>query len=433
MRFIRSSVRIFSILAAFAVLVACVAPAATNAGNSNAPSTGAAAAVPSGEIVMWRFPLMDDQDQETKIWDATIAAFNQQYPNVKISIETQPWTDRRQKLLSAIGSGRGPDVFYMNPDMISLFAKSNAIVSISDNVTQDELAKFNPGTLIPWQGKLYALPILQNSIVHVYNTDLVKKIGLDPENLPKTIDDFKQWAQVAKKNGLFMSTWSGSTATSGLTALIWQFGGDIYDKDGNVIINSPETVAALTFLKEMYKSGWIPPDSITGDDQTQIDYFRQGKVLSVLTDGNRFYGSQSTYVDNFQWAFGPILSQKRQVTSGTVGSYAVSSKAADPATAVAWIKFATDSENSVKLNKTVGYLPPLKDASTYYKGEDAYQTLLERASHVQVDPIFPSASQAYIILAEEAQAVMTGDKTPEAAAQSMQDRIDAAKTQLEKQ
>ncbi len=45
MRFIRSSVRIFSILAAFAVLVACVAPAATNAGNSNAPSTGAAAAV----------------------------------------------------------------------------------------------------------------------------------------------------------------------------------------------------------------------------------------------------------------------------------------------------------------------------------------------------------------------------------------------------
>ncbi len=167
---------------------------------------------------MWRFPLMDDQDQETKIWDATIAAFNQQYPNVKISIETQPWTDRRQKLLSAIGSGRGPDVFYMNPDMISLFAKSNAIVSISDNVTQDELAKFNPGTLIPWQGKLYALPILQNSIVHVYNTDLVKKIGLDPENLPKTIDDFKQWAQVAKKNGLFMSTWSGGTATSGLTA-----------------------------------------------------------------------------------------------------------------------------------------------------------------------------------------------------------------------
>ncbi len=129
----------------------------------------------------------------------------------------------------------------------------------------------------------------------------------------------------------------------------------------------------------------------------------------------------------------PILSQKRQVTSGTVGSYAVSSKAADPATAVAWIKFVTDSENSVKLNKTVGYLPPLKDASTYYKGEDAYQTLLERASHVQVDPIFPSASQAYIILAEEAQAVMTGDKTPEAAAQSMQDRIDAAKTQLEKQ
>ncbi|MBX3010067.1 MAG: sugar ABC transporter substrate-binding protein [Caldilineaceae bacterium] len=412
-----------SVLFVLAGCAAPVAPSGTPAASEETSTSG-----PSGEIVMWRFPLMDDQDQETAVWNSLIESFNETYPDVTVTIETQPWDDRRQKLLSAIGSGRGPDVFYINPDMISLFADGGAIVSISDFVTEEELAKYNPGTLIPWGGKLYALPILQNSIVHVYNTDLVSSIGLDPAALPTTIEEFEQWAVTAKENDLFISTWAGNTATSGLTALIWQFGGDVYGEDGSVIINSPETVAAMTFLKKMYDEGWIPPDSVTGGDDVEL--FRGQKVLAVLTDGNRFYGSQETYVDNFAWAFGPILSGERQVTSGTVGSYAVSSNAESPELAVAWIKHVTDSANSVAINKTVGYLPPLKDAPTYYEGEEGFQTLLERAAFAQVDPIFPSASQAYLILAEEAQAIMTGSKTPEDGVASMQERIEKAAAEV---
>jgi len=409
------------------LLVSCAPTAAPAA----APAPGAAA-VPAagGDLVMWRFPLMDDQDQETKIFDELIASFQATHPGVNISIETQPWDDRRQKLLSAIGSGRGPDVFYMNPDMISLFADGEAIISISDFVTEEELAQFNPGTLIPWNGKLYALPILQNSVVPIYNTDLATKLGLDPTKLPTTIEEFEQWAEVAKQNDVFITTWAGDTATSGLTALIWQFGGEIYDAEGNVTINSPKTVAAMTLLKKMYDNGWIPPDSVTGGDEEGAEVFRSQKALAVLTDGNHFYGSQETYVDNFQWAFGPILKGERQVTSGTVGSYAVSSNAKNPELAVEWVKHITDGENSVLLNKTVGYLPPLKNAASYYEGEEGFQTLLERASLVQVDPIFPSSSQAYIILAEEEQAIMTGSKTPEEGVQSMQDRIEQAKADV---
>ncbi|MCB0106784.1 MAG: extracellular solute-binding protein, partial [Caldilineaceae bacterium] len=175
------------------LLLGACTPAAPS-GTAPAADDSASAGGFSGELIMWRFPLMDDQDAETAAWNEVIASFNEEYPDVTVTIETQPWDDRRQKLLSAIGSGRGPHVFYMNPDMISLFAQNNAIVSISDFVTDEELAKFNPGTLIPWEGKLYALPILQNSIVHVYNTDLVAELGLDPENLPATMEEFEQWA-----------------------------------------------------------------------------------------------------------------------------------------------------------------------------------------------------------------------------------------------
>jgi ABC-type glycerol-3-phosphate transport system substrate-binding protein len=72
----------------------------------------------------------------------------------------------------------------------------------------------------------------------------------------------------------------------------------------------------------------------------------------------------------------------------------------------------------------------LKDAPSRFEGDEGFQTLLERASHVQTDPLFPSASQAYVILQEEGQAVMTGAKTPEEAVQSMQERIEKAKADV---
>ena len=115
------------------------------------------------------------------------------------------------------------------------------------------------------------------------------------------------------------------------------------------------------------------------------------------------------------------------MTSGTVGSYAVSSKAADPALATEWIKVFTNTQNTVKLNKLAGYLPPVKEAGSFFTDNAVFQTLLERATHVEVDPTFPSTSQAYTILHEEQQAVMTGEKTPDQAVKSMQSRMEEAK------
>src|SRR5215204_4383874 len=184
------------------MLVGCTAPGVT----APAASDGAASEGEATDLVMWRFPLMDDQEAETAVWDELIASFKETHPNVNVTIETQPWDDRRQKLLSAIGTGRGPDVFYMNPDMVSQFSGSGAIVPIDDFVTEEDTAKFNPGTLIPWEGKLYALPILQNSVVYIYNLDLVEQLGLDPENLPTTVAELEEWATVAKENDVFFST-----------------------------------------------------------------------------------------------------------------------------------------------------------------------------------------------------------------------------------
>ena len=422
-------VRTVGMLLVLILLLAACVPAAAPA-TSSGDQAGSDASL-GGEIVMWRFPLMDDQSVEEARWDEIVARFNEIYPDVTVNIETQPWGDRTQKLLSAIGSGRGPDVFYINPDMIPSFAEVGAIVPFNDYVDAEDVEAFNEATLIKWNGQIWGLPILQNVPLLVWNTTLVEQIGLDPDNLPETLEEFEVWAQVAAENDLYISTWRADSATAGLTALIWKFGGEIFDEEGNVVIDNPKTIAALTFSKMLYDNGWVSPDSITSSGDDDVALFHSQKALSLRIDGNRFYGSQESYVDNFDWAFGPILEGERKITNGTVGTYTISGKAADPALAAAWIKHATSPENSSVLNKTVGYLPPLKDAAEYYAGDEGAQELLELAKYVRTDPVFPVARQAYFILAEEHQAVLTGGKTPAEAAASMQERIEKAAQDLE--
>ena len=417
-----------------ALLLAACAPAAPGgtaaSGDAAASDDAAAQGTFSGELVMWRFPLADDQEKEEAAWNTIIERFNEKYPDVTITIETQPWDDRTQKLLSAIGSGRGPDVFYINPDMIPSFAQTGAIVPIDDFITPEDIEKFNEGTVIEWDGKHWGLPILQNAPIFIWNTTLAESIGLDTSALPETMDDFEVWARTAKENGLYVSTWRAGSATAGLTEMIWKFGGEIFDEQGNVVVDNPGTVAALDYIKLMYDEGWIPPDAITASGDDDVALFRQQKTLAIRTDGNRFYGSQESFVDNFEWAFGPVLAADETVTNGTVGTYTITSNAENPTLAAEWIKHVTDTENSSLLNQTTGYLPPLKEPGEFFASDEGYLQLLELATYVHVDPVYPAARQAYFILAEEHQAVLTGQKTSQEAAAAMQERIQKAADEL---
>lgn len=46
---------------------------------------------PSGDLLMWAYPLVG-MDEDGKMWDSLVEGFNAQYPDVKVSIELQPWT-----------------------------------------------------------------------------------------------------------------------------------------------------------------------------------------------------------------------------------------------------------------------------------------------------------------------------------------------------
>ena len=74
-----------------------------------------------------------------------------------------------------------------------------------------------------------------------------------------------------------------ATGDSGWTHwLIWAFGGSIVDKNNKVIINSPETVKALEYARELYKTfipgtlSWLDPNNNKAFLDNQISVTNNG-------------------------------------------------------------------------------------------------------------------------------------------------------------
>src|SRR5690606_41148970 len=95
------------------------------------------------------------------------------------------------KILTAISSNSGPDVFYAIPDMMVDYKAKGILAPMDEYLDKNDLRDFNDNALAAarHEGKLYGLPILQSVVTNYYNVDLLKEIGANPDDLPETWDE----------------------------------------------------------------------------------------------------------------------------------------------------------------------------------------------------------------------------------------------------
>ncbi len=69
--------------------------------------------------------------------------------------------------------------------------------------------------------------------------------------------------------------------------LIYAFGGSLQDAEGNIVINSPETVAALQFSSDLLNKYEVMPSGVTGwDDTGNNQAFLSGQLAMCYNSGS---------------------------------------------------------------------------------------------------------------------------------------------------
>lgn len=385
----------------------------------------------SGTVTMWSFPLSTD---DVALFDPIIKAFNEQYPNVTIDIQHLPWNGRYEKMLTAIAGGEAPNVVYLNDFQVPLFAATDNLVPISDLYTQEELeAMYTEGSLsaLSYNGELYALPILQNSLGYLYNVDLFVEAGLDPENPPETWEELKDAAAKLTKtdeNGEIVQAGirfdlNRPSPIASIMNYVWQAGGNILDENNNVIVDSEQNVKALNFLKSLFDEGYIQKSNITGGGFE----FASGKVgIELEIEPNKVSQVVKANPDlNFK--VGPILTGDKKIGYVSVGSYALFSKAENRDAAVAWVKFLTNKENTQAVLAASGFMSPRKDVSAADYMTDERLIFMDSQSEwaTGTGPMNSHYSEILEVLGSEFNSILLGIKSTEDGLKEAQTKIEA--------
>ncbi|MCC7451788.1 MAG: extracellular solute-binding protein [Anaerolineae bacterium] len=160
------------------------------------------------ELVMgsWR-------TEDIKQWDQILAAFNKQYPNIKVTFQPTLNTEYNTALQAALAAGTGPDLITCRPFDLTLGLFNKGYLTDVTNLAGME--HFNAVARSGWttdDGKTtYCVPMA--SVIHgfIYNADMFEKNGWKP---PKTMEEFHTLLKAIKDAGvtpLAMGTKDGWT------------------------------------------------------------------------------------------------------------------------------------------------------------------------------------------------------------------------------
>jgi multiple sugar transport system substrate-binding protein len=235
-------------------------------------------------VLRWKRFVQGDEDS----YMANVKAFSAKY-GIEVRVDNEGWEDVRPKAAVAANVGSGPDIVLSTNDDANLYP--DKLVDVTDLC--DYLGKKYGGWypaceayLRPDGKRWIGVPLGSAGGMMVYRESQVKAAGFD--KFPRDTDGFLKMFKALKEKGTPGGMALGNaTGDSGWTSwLIWAFGGQMVDKNNKVIIDSPETIKALEYAKELYST--FVPGTLSWLDPNNNKAFLDGQV-SVTNNGISVY------------------------------------------------------------------------------------------------------------------------------------------------
>ena len=284
------------------------APAARPTAAVAAPTSAAAAAtqpVTTGQRVVIRDHdwIQGNPGQQGDWYDAFIARFEAEHPDIQVQREWFPRGEMHAKQLALAATGQIGDTARINlaPLVAEMQIKGvvrdlNSLYEGDQQWVNNDLKQFWKGNLATYtrNGKLWGLPVVGHPGANQYyvNTTMVQKLGLKmpPADGNWTFDDLATLAKGLTRSEGGRTTVYGilpslndTTANEYLVSMMRAFGGSLFDADGKkCLLNTPESKAALKVVADLYKSGAAYPWQPDIDEQRQ-ELFQSQKIGMLVS------------------------------------------------------------------------------------------------------------------------------------------------------
>jgi ABC-type glycerol-3-phosphate transport system substrate-binding protein len=361
---------------------------------------------------------------EAEVVGRQLARFNELHPEVHVELRVTPdAADQRHQLYVQWLNARAavPDVLQLDVIWTAEFAAAGWILPL--NRFAPEIDDFLPGAIAAsrWRGVLYAMPWFVDVSLLYWRTDLVGRA-------PQSLDDLARAVRPSQDRGQvrYGLVWSGARYEGLITVFLEYldaFGGGILSDDGQVIVDRPAAIEALTFLCREVAAGGVSPPSVLN--------WREEEVRLAFQNGD------AMFMRNWPYAW-PLLQQASQSrVAGRVAvaplpardsrsaaalggaQLAINAQSEHPQLAWSLIRFLSAPEQMIERARLAAQLPPRRSLYETAALADALpipipplRQALESASPRPVTPVYSELSE---ILQVRVHRALTGQEAPDAA------------------
>jgi len=349
------------------------------------------------------------------------ARFERLNPGVHVVIQRTPddASQRHQLFVQWLNAHVGqPDILQIDVVWTPEFAAAGWILPLTR--WHPDVSDLFPGVVAGdrWAGTLYALPWWTDIGMLYWRTDLLQHA---PTSMHAMADALRRAHAVGTpRDGL---VWQGARYEGLVTVFVeflGAFGGAIMDDSGRVVVDAPQSIAALTFMRDLLRDGLVPRDAMTWHEEESRFAFQNGDALLMRNWPYAYALMSDTSASKIagHFAAAPMPGGPGGSPTATLGGQqlAINALSPHPDAAYRLIAYLTAPAQMLERARIAGTLPPRKSLydqpaldSALPMGVAVARAVLEHATPRPVTPIY---SQLSDLLQVQLHRALTGQAEP---------------------
>ncbi|MBT5073080.1 MAG: sugar ABC transporter substrate-binding protein [Kordiimonadaceae bacterium] len=377
--------------------------------------------------------------ERTKLLRGQLDSFEAANPGMTVDVISLSWGQAFEKIAMMVAGGKAPDVVEMPDFWLSRYVSAGQIADMTPYINEDdfdddlEADTFDYGSI---NETLYTIPYGYYLRALIYNKKLFAEAGI--EKPPLTLDDFYNTA--AKLSELpGVSGFCHHGGRGGPVFFYWimtTMNGnvDFFDEAGNSTFYNQGAIDGLTLIRDIYKNGYAPKDSVNwGLNETVSGFYSGTCAMLHLTPDS--LAALNTRMDPDDFASTPMPlgpSGKSFPHLGYIG-WSVMEQSTKKAAAFKLVEHLLERENHKQWAELSGLVPIYKEILEDIFDEDGIgagwlkTTQDDRWSYMINPNYLPEIAEFdSITVVQSGQAMMLGEKTPEETAKMWADFLTAA-------
>jgi multiple sugar transport system substrate-binding protein len=251
-----------------------------------------------GHLTFWYQGVFEgDPDLLRQYYRDFFAAFRKTYPNIELREQALTYNDLLDKFRTALLGNAGPMMVRLQILGGVEFAAKGYLQELKPEDVGYATEDFWPGAMKSnmWKGKTYGIPTNNETMALIWNSDVFKRAGLDPDRPPATWDDVVKYSKQINEKlgiagyGLVARKNAGNTPYRFLPQL-WGYGGGVFDEASpsptysQIQINSPASKRALQASYDLYvRDKSVPVSALTNQQADNQPLFLAGQLGMMIS------------------------------------------------------------------------------------------------------------------------------------------------------